>query len=39
MKEQLIRRLNEYIEYATKTKRFADVSFYEELIRYIENEK
>ena len=36
-KEKLIRRLEEYIEYAKKTKRFADVGFYMELIEYIEN--
>lgn len=33
----LCRRLEEYIEYATATKRFADVGFYETLIKYIDN--
>ena len=33
----LLRRLEEYIEYAEKTKRFVDVGFYEELIEYINN--
>lgn len=37
--ENLIRRLEEYIEYAEKTKRFADVGFYEELIKYIKENK
>lgn len=36
-KERLIRRLEEYIEYATKTKRFMDVGFYAELLEYIKN--
>ena len=35
---ELCRRLEEYIEYAESTKRFADVGFYLELIEYIENE-
>jgi hypothetical protein len=39
LKSSFIRRLHKYIEYATKTKRFTDVAFYEELIRYIENDK
>lgn len=33
--DNLIRRLSEYIEYATATRRFADVGFYEELINFI----
>lgn len=37
--EALIRRLREYIEYATATKRFADVAFYEQIIDFIEGEK
>ena len=32
----LIRRLEEYIEYAESTKRFADIGFYKELIEHIE---
>lgn len=32
----LCRRLEEYIEFAYATGRFADVGFYEELINYIE---
>ena len=36
----LIKRLDEYIEYATNVKRFADVAFYEELkARVVELEK
>jgi hypothetical protein len=35
----LCRRLEEYIEYAEQTKRFADVGFYLELIDYIDEEK
>ena len=35
---ELCRRLEEYIEYAEAVKRFADVGFYKQLIRYIERE-
>ena len=34
---ELCRRLEEYIEYATVTKRYADVEFYEKLLKYIDN--
>ena len=33
---ELCRRLEEYVEYAEQTKRFADVGFYLELLEYIE---
>ena len=33
--ENFIKRLDQYIEYAEATKRFADVGFYEELKQFI----
>jgi len=35
----LVRRLEEYIEYAHAVRRFADVDFYEELLRHIDGQR
>ena len=35
----LCRRLEEYIEFAHATQSFSNVSFYEELLEYIDKEK
>ena len=35
-KQELIKRINEYVEYAANVKRFSDVAFYEDVKQYIE---
>ena len=35
-KQNLLRRLEEYAEYAYATKRFSNAGFYKELLEYIE---
>lgn len=36
VRQELCRRLEEYIEFAHATSRFADVGFYEKLLRYFD---